>query len=205
MSRPARSRKQARRRVDGAEDVPGRGVGERDAPARICWIAGRPAAGKTTLARRLCDALRARGRRCEVIDSDDARRTITPTPLYTESERLLVYRALAFAARAVAAAGTDAVVAATAGTRDLVTAARHACPGLFVVYADCPPQVAMSRDPKGLYAAAREDPASRLPGAGVPYEPPPVPDHVVDTSSAVAGEAVEELARAFLASRPDSS
>ncbi|HEY0840771.1 MAG TPA: adenylyl-sulfate kinase [Vulgatibacter sp.] len=172
--------------------------------ARVCWIAGRPAAGKTTLARRTCEALLARGRRCVVLDSDEARRAITPAPRYTESERLIFYRALAFAAGAVAASGSAAVVAATAGTTALVEAVRQACPGVFFVYARCPPRVAEARDPKGLYAAARKDPGSRLPGAGVPYEAPPAPHFVVDTGSKVSDEVVDELVRAFLGERRDA-
>lgn len=171
----------------------------------VCWIAGRPSAGKTTLAHRLAGVLRARGRACEVLDSDVARRAITPEPTYTDGERLLFYRSLAFAAGAVAEAGADAVVAATTGSLALMQAVSSACPGVFVVHASCPRSVAEARDPKGLYAAARGDPGLRLPGVGVPYEAPPAPDFVMDTGGHVSDEAVDRLADAFVAaceSRP---
>ncbi|HWV37611.1 MAG TPA: adenylyl-sulfate kinase [Vulgatibacter sp.] len=183
-------------RAGGREGPEGR-RGASNAP--VCWIAGRPAAGKTTLARRLAGALRARGSRCEVLDSDEAREVITPSPTYSAGERLIFYRALAYAARRLAEAGIVAVVAATAGSRELHEAVRAACPSIVVVHARCDPETAAARDPKGLYAAARADPSSTLPGVGTPFDPPTDPDWVVDTDRPVPDEAVARLADRLLA------
>lgn len=166
---------------------------------RICWIAGRPAAGKTTLARRLAEELQGRGIRCEVLDSDEARDAITPAATYSAQERRIVYRALAWAARLLADSGVAVVVAATAGSRELLAEARAVCPAIFLVYARCDPSVAEARDPKGLYAAARADITSTLPGAGTPYDAPPDPAWIVDTDRTVPDEAVARLADRFLA------
>jgi len=169
-----------------------------DPVGRVCWIAGRPAAGKTTLARRLAEELRGRGVRCEVLDSDEAREAITPAATYAAAERMLFYRALAYTARRLAAVGVAVVVAATAGSGELLAEVRAMCPAVFLVYARCDVAVAAARDPKGLYAAARADPSSTLPGAGSPYEPPPDPAWIVDTDRAVPDEAVARLADRFL-------
>lgn len=168
---------------------------------RAIWIAGRPAAGKSTLAGRVVAALAGRGLRAAAIDSDEARKALTPSPAYDDRERELVYRAFAYAADRLAAAGIVPVVAATAGTAALRAAAAEACPGIFWVHARCSREVASARDPKGLYAAAARGAIERLPGAGAAYEEPEGA-HVVDTDAPVPGEAVEVLVDAFLSRRP---
>jgi adenylylsulfate kinase len=165
---------------------------------RVLWIAGRPAAGKTTLAGRVIAVLVGRGIRAAAVDSDEARKALTPRPAYDDRERELVYRALAFAADRLAAAGIVPVVAATAGTTALRAAANQACPGIFWVHARCSREVAAARDPKGLYAAAARGAIARLPGAGAAYEEP-AGAYVVDTDAPVSEEAVEALVDAFLA------
>ncbi len=166
---------------------------------RVLWIAGRPAAGKTTLARRVEAALAGRGLRVALLDSDEARRALTPSPLYDGRERELVYRAFAYAADRLAAAGVIPVVAATAGTAALRRAAEDACPGIFWVHARCSREEAASRDPKGLYAAASAGTIGRLPGAGSRYEEPAEAASTVETGAPVPDQTVEALVEAFLA------
>ena len=165
---------------------------------RVCWIAGRPAAGKSTLARRVVERLAARGLRGELLDSDDVRRAITPAPTYSAAERLIFYRALAYAARRLAGAGIPVVVAATTGSRILLDAVVEVCPRVVLTYARCDPSIAEARDPKGLYAAARAGATSTLPGVGVPFEPPHAPDHVIDTERSVPDEAINRIASDLL-------
>lgn len=165
---------------------------------RALWIAGRPAAGKTTLARRVVAALDRRGRPAVLLDSDEARRALTPEPTYEDRERALVYRALAYAADRLAAAGVTPVVAATAGTAALRAAAEEACPGIFWVHARLSRDEAATRDPKGLYAAAASGAITRLPGAGAPFEEPSAAAWTVDTAAPVPDAEVEALVRAFL-------
>lgn len=172
---------------------------------RVLWIAGRPAAGKTTLARRAVAVLERRGRRAALVDSDEARRALTPAPTYDDRERELVYRALAYAADRLAAAGVVPVVAATAPTAALRAAAGQACPGIFWVHARCPRAVAEARDPKGLYAGAAAGAITRLPGAGAPFEEPGEVDRTVDTGAPVRDEEVEALVDAFLRGQPPVS
>jgi adenylylsulfate kinase len=168
---------------------------------RGLWIAGRPAAGKTTLARRVVAALERRGHPAALVDSDEARRALTPAPTYDDRERDLVYRALAFAADRLAAAGVAPVVAATAGTAALRAAADQACPGLFWVHARLAQDAAAARDPKGLYAAAAAGAIARLPGAGAPFDEP-ADAWTVDTASPVPDAEIEVLVRAFLEGDP---
>jgi adenylylsulfate kinase len=167
--------------------------------AGVLWITGRPASGKSTLARALVEELVARGRRATVVDSDEVRAVITPEARYTPEERALFYRALAYVAARLAGEGIVAVVAATAHEAAYRRWAREISPGWFLVYARCPPAVCEARDPKGLYRRARADVGTTLPGVGVPYEEPEDADWVVDTDAVVTGEQVRAVVEAFLA------
>lgn len=167
--------------------------------AGVLWITGRPAAGKSTLARALADELASRGARATVVDSDEARAAITPEPHYTDEERALFYRALAYAAARLAREGISAIVAATAPSATYRRWARDLCPVWFLVYARCPLAVCEARDPKGLYRRARADEATTLPGTGVPYEEPTDADSVVDTDVPLERAEVRAIADAFLA------
>jgi adenylylsulfate kinase len=164
----------------------------------VLWITGRPACGKSTLARALVDALTARGRRATLIDSDEVREAITPEPTYSPEERGLFYRALAYLAARLAREGIIAVVAATAHEAAYRRWASEICPGWFLIYARCPREVCEARDPKGLYARARRDPCNTLPGVGVPYEEPADADLVVETDRTIGEEELRKIVSTFL-------
>jgi adenylylsulfate kinase len=168
---------------------------------RALWITGLPASGKTTLALRICTTLQARGVRATLVDSDEVRTAVTPKPLYTADERITVYRVIAYVASRLADEGIVPVVAATAHEERLRRAAREILPGMFLLYARCPLEECERRDPRGLYARAREGarrPSSTLPGVGVKYEPPNEADLVVDTSTKVPQAIVERIVDEFV-------
>jgi adenylylsulfate kinase len=167
-------------------------------PAGVLWVTGRPASGKSTLARALAAELATRGIRATVVDSDEVRAVITPEPTYSPEERALFYRALAYLAARLAEEGIVAVVAATAHQAEYRRAAREMAPHWFLVYARCPPAVAEARDPKGLYRRARAGTHSTLPGVGVPYEEPADADWVVATDVAVTPAEVTAIVNRFV-------
>ncbi len=156
----------------------------------IVWITGRPASGKTTLARRVVEA--AGG---VLVDSDEVRRAITPHPTYTADERAIVYRSIAYLARRMHDAGLFPVVAATAHDPALRAAAREVCGDVFLVLADCPLEVCEARDPKELYRAARSG-GGTMPGVHVPWVDPSDADLVVATDREVPDEVIAAIARA---------
>lgn len=163
----------------------------------VIWIVGRPAAGKTALGRRLTEVLQERGRRATLLDSDDLRRVVTPRPRYTEAERELVYRALAYLAARLAREDIVTVVAATAHREAYRQWAREICPRFTLIYARCPLDVCRRRDPKGLYARAAADPDNTLPGIGVSFDEPADPDIIVDTHEPVSEGKIEHVVRAL--------
>ncbi len=156
-------------------------------PGFAIWLTGPPASGKSTIARALADALGD----VEVLESDAVRRVLTPEPRYDDPEREQFYAALAWAAALLARRGVPVVVDATAQRRAWRERARREIPRFLEVFVDCPLELRIARDPKGLYRAAAEGGTSTLPGLQTPYEPPLQPDLVVrtDRESAEAGAA----------------
>lgn len=151
--------------------------------SRVVWITGLPASGKTTLARALVAALEAEGMRATLVDSDEVRAVLTPSPSYEPSERAIVYRSLAYLARRLDEAGVVPIVAATAHARSIRDEARAICDGVFLVHARASLAVCEARDPKHLYRQAREKTDGTMPGVHVAYEAPADADLEVDTAT----------------------
>lgn len=144
----------------------------------VWWFTGRPAAGKTTLALAVQNALAERGIPTQLLDSDELRNVLTPQPTYSEQERDWFYAALRYIARLLAHNGVNVLIAATAAKcryREMANLSHFA-----EIYVEADIETCRQRDPKGLYAQAAAGEVVTLPGVGVAYEPPPVPAVRVD-------------------------
>jgi adenylylsulfate kinase len=157
----------------------------------VVWLTGRPSSGKSTLARRLLEELRARGRPACALDGDDVRRALVPQPAYDDAARDAFYATLANLAALLAGQGLVVTVAATAHRKRYRERARGVAPRFIEVYVDTAPEEAARRDSKGLYAAARSGQVQDLPGANLAYEPPELAD--VRVSGGKDPEAVERI------------
>jgi adenylylsulfate kinase len=152
-------------------------------PGFAIWFTGLPASGKTTAAREVGHLLLARRIPVQLLDSDALRRTLTPQPKYTLSERDGFYKVLVFLAGFLTDHGLNILIAATGSRRAYRQAARERIPRFAEVYVHCPPAVCRARDPKGLWARADRGEIDNLPGADAPYEEPLDPEVRVDTVS----------------------
>lgn len=150
------------------------------APAFAVWITGLPASGKSTVARALAAELGGKGIRAAVLESDAVRREITPDATYGETERESFYAILAYLARMLVLHGVPVIVDATANRRAYRDRARATIPRFLEVHVRCPLAVCQARDPKGIYRRGAEGTAQNVPGVSAPYEPPLMPEVVVD-------------------------
>lgn len=153
------------------------------------WITGLPGSGKTVLARAAVERLGAAGEKVKVLELDEVRKVLTPTPTYSDAERDVVYRALGLMAALLTEAGVPVIVDATAHRRVWRDLARAAIPKFAEVYLDCPLEVCRDRErhrkadhaPTGIYAKAGR-PGAMVPGVDVPYEPPRAPELTIKTA-----------------------
>jgi adenylylsulfate kinase len=143
------------------------------------WITGLPASGKSAVAAQLVRLFRERDIEPAVLESDALRRVFSEAPSYDDAGRQYFYTAVAFIAATLVSRGIPVIVDATANRRAYRDRARRTIARFAEVYVDCPLEVCMRRDPKGLYRHALDDPENRMPGLGAAYEPPEHPDIVI--------------------------
>jgi adenylylsulfate kinase len=173
-------------------------------PAFAVWITGLPASGKSTITRTLVRELASRGVKVAVLESDALRQLLTPRPTYSEPERDTFYRSMVYIGSLLVTHGVPVIFDATANRRAYRAAARSAIERFAEVYVECPLDVCVKRDPKGIYRRSRSGEASTVPGAQASYEPPAHPDVVVPgngDASEAARAIVEVLVRRGYVSR----
>jgi bifunctional enzyme CysN/CysC len=167
----------------------------------ILWFTGLPGGGKSTILNLVEERLAERGIHTYALDGDNLRRGLTRDLGFTDFDRVENIRRAGEVARLMVDAGLVVLCAFVSPfraerrmVRDLVG------PEEFIeVFVDTPVEVCMERDPKGLYAKAREHTAHNVTGVDSPYEPPEHAELRVETvgrgAQAVADEVLAELRR----------
>ncbi len=164
------------------------------------WITGSPGSGKTTLARGVAAALEARGVTLKVLELDEIRKVVTPAPTYSETERDIVYRALAYMAKLLTDAGVPVIVDATAHRRAWRELARSLIPAFAEVQLLCPVEVCRGRErrrrpgyaPRAIYDRAGT-PGATVPGVDVPYEVSPRAELTLNTDEGDLWTQIQEI------------
>lgn len=160
------------------------------------WFMGRPASGKSTLAKRVEEQLRAAELSVENLDGDEVRKNLHPDLGFSREERALNNRRTAFVCKLLNRNDINAVTAMITPFRDSQQQAREIIEesGEFVlVYVKCPVDVAAERDPKNLYEKARDGKIEKFTGVNHPFQAPIDPDIVVDTASESVEESVDHV------------
>ena len=157
------------------------------------WITGLPASGKSTIVSALKPQLEGLGLTVEVLESDEVRRVITPTPTYSDAERDLFYRALVFTGEKLLAHDVTVVFDATASRRVYRDFARSMIPRFIEVSVECPLATCMERDKKGTYLKGQQGESLTIPGLQSPYEVPTNPDLRIDSTTTPPGDAARQI------------
>ncbi|MCC7018007.1 MAG: adenylyl-sulfate kinase [Rhodospirillales bacterium] len=165
------------------------------------WVTGLPASGKSTLVASLRTELAARGVDAAVLESDVLRPIFTPQPRYDEQEREAFYRQMIWVGALLVHHGVPVIFDATANRRAHREQARLQIPRFLEVYVECPLEVCMARDPKGIYRHARQGEARHVPGLQVPYEPPLAPDLVIRGDTGEPSESVRRIIETLFSRR----
>ena len=160
----------------------------------VIWITGLPASGKTSLAHALQRQLKEMGIETVVLDANDLRPILTPEPDYSDNERRWFYGAITQLATWLAAEGKNVLIAATGNLRSYRQRARMQIPCFAEVYVTTPLGVCRQRDSNGQYATEMitED---RLPGIGVPYQPPLAPEVEANLDQQLPADMAESIIR----------
>jgi len=157
------------------------------------WLTGLPASGKSAIIALVKPQLERLGLTVEVLESDEVRRILTPGASYSQEERDVFYRALAFTGSRLVANGVTVLFDATASRRSYREFARGLIPRFVEVAIECPLAVCMERDKKGTYDKGRRGESMTVPGLQAPYEAPLNPDLTIDTTALPPQDAADQI------------
>ena len=145
------------------------------------WLMGLSASGKTTLARLLAQELDRRGIQVEVLDGDQVRSNLSQDLGFTRSDRETNLRRIGLVTRLLVRHGAVVVVAAICPYKNIRQELRGEIGELVEVYLDCPLEVCIRRDPKGLYRRALAGEIGHFTGLDDPFEVPSRPEILIRT------------------------
>lgn len=157
------------------------------------WLTGLSGAGKTTTARLLEQRLRQCGKRVETLDGDLVRQHLTKGLGFSKEDRDENIRRIGFVCSLLSRNGVIAIAAAISPYREMRDQLRREILCFIEVYIECPLEVVIQRDVKGLYRKALAGEILNFTGISDPYEPPLCPDVVVHTALDTPKQGVDKI------------
>jgi adenylylsulfate kinase len=161
------------------------------------WFTGMSSAGKTTAARLLESRLRAAGARVEVLDGDLVRTRLSKGLGYGKEDRDENIRRIGFVCELLSRHGVIVIVSAISPYRAVRDEVRAQIPQFIEVHMDCPLDVLIARDVKGLYKKALAGEIAHFTGVSDPYEPPLAPEVTIHSDRESPQEGVEKVWQAL--------
>jgi bifunctional enzyme CysN/CysC len=151
----------------------------------VLWFTGLSGSGKSTIANLVERELHARGVHTYMLDGDNVRQGLNKDLGFTPADRVENVRRVGEVAKLFLDAGLVVLCsfispfrAEREAIRELVGAER------FVeIFVDAPLEECARRDPKGLYARARQGELRNFTGIDSPYEAPDSPALRIDTAA----------------------
>ena len=157
------------------------------------WLTGMSGAGKTTISSLLEAKFREQGARVERLDGDEVRKHVSRGLGFSREDRDENIRRIGFVAKLLSRNGVIAIVAAISPYRAVRQELRLAIGAFVEIHVDCPMDVLIARDAKGLYKKALRGEIANFTGVSDPYEPPLNPELVIDTSTETPQESATRV------------
>jgi bifunctional enzyme CysN/CysC len=165
--------------------------------AAVIWLTGLSGSGKSTIGKRLEQALFARGRQTMLLDGDQLRQGLCGDLGFSPEDRTENIRRAGEVARLFFDAGhvvictfISPIAKDRAFVRSLLPEGRF-----WEVHVDCAIDVCIARDPSGLYIRAMKGEIGQFTGISSDYEPPASPELRVRTDSLAPESIVEDIIR----------
>ncbi|HEX8574026.1 MAG TPA: adenylyl-sulfate kinase, partial [Allosphingosinicella sp.] len=164
---------------------------------RLLWFTGLSGAGKSTIANLVEKKLHSAGRHTFLLDGDNVRLGLNRDLGFSDADRAENIRRVGETARLMLDAGLIVLAAFISPFRAERRMVREMLgEGEFIeIFVDVPLAAAEERDPKGLYAKARDGRIPNFTGIGSPYEPPEAAEIRIDAAAMSAEEAAEAILR----------
>ena len=151
----------------------------------VLWFTGLSGSGKTTLAELVRGRLGG-GRPVEMLDGDEIRLYLSKGLGFSKEDRDTNTRRIGFVARTLARNGVIALASTISPYADTRLEVRNLATrdgvGFIEIHVDCPLEVLVERDVKGLYKQALAGELDHFTGVSDPYEVPTNPELRIATN-----------------------
>ena len=159
------------------------------------WFTGMSGAGKSTLADLLIARLREHNAKAELLDGDVVRTNLSQGIGFSKEDRDTNILRIGFVSHLLSRNGVIAVVAAISPYRETREEVKRRIGSFFEVFVECPLDVLVARDTKGLYKRAIAGEIGHFTGVSDPYEPPTDPDIIVRSDCESVDESLDRIWR----------
>ena len=157
------------------------------------WFTGLSGAGKSTVSALLAARLRETGAKVELLDGDVVRTHLCRGLGFSREDREENIRRLGFLCELLSRNGVIAIVAAISPYRQGRDEARARVSKFVEIYMQCPLEVLIERDVKGLYKKAIAGEIPQFTGISDPYEAPLAPEVTIDSSVETPQQSVDKI------------
>ena len=154
------------------------------------WFTGLSGAGKTALAKALIPVLQERGLKVERLDGDVVRQCLTKDLGFSKEDRNTNIERVTFVAKLLTRNGVAVLCSFISPYISRREASRAEIAEFVECYIECPLDVLIERDVKGLYKKALAGEIKNFTGVSDPYEPPPNAEIVVNSSTQTIDESM---------------
>lgn len=149
-------------------------------------MTGLSGAGKSSIANITKENLIKLGYKVQLLDGDDCRKTLCGDLGYSKADRLENINRLGFVGLMLANHGIISILAVINPYQQARRTLQNKSPLIKTVFIDCPLEILLHRDTKGLYKRAllpdtHPDHLLHLTGINDPYETPIQPDLTIQT------------------------
>ena len=160
----------------------------------VLWLYGLSGSGKSTIANQAERALHGEGRMTVILDGDNLRTVLNSNLGFSDDDRTENVRRVAETAKLLAGHGMIVFVSViTPLRRQRSLAGEIIGPDFHEVYVKADFATCAGRDPKGLYAKAKEGKISQFTGQDSGFEEPGAAALVLDTQARSVAQCAADL------------
>jgi adenylylsulfate kinase len=160
----------------------------------VLWLYGLSGSGKSTIANEVERVLHGEGRMTVILDGDNLRTGLNSNLGFSDEDRTENVRRVAETAKLLAGQGIIDLVSVITPLRRHRAAAREIIgPDFHEIYVKADFDTCAERDPKGLYAKAKEGKIGQFTGKDSGFEEPEDPALLLDTQARSIDQCAADL------------
>ena len=160
----------------------------------VLWLYGLSGSGKSTIANEVERVLHSEGRMTVILDGDNLRTGLNSNLGFSDDDRTENVRRVAETAKLLAGQGIIVLVSVITPLRRHRAAAREIIgPDFHEIYVKADFDTCAERDPKGLYAKAKEGKIGQFTGKDSGFEEPEDPALLLDTQARSVDQCAADL------------